>query len=183
VLSFGSLVSLQRCSGVIGVAFEANPNQLFSEYFKIPRGVAVVQALGHDVFVLAPPWSNCSNYTASIDSMMKQLAEDPGVILKSPRLHIGTDDPLMRIVVERNSLPPSSLCCITCCVVTRLQSSPITQSGAPTYTSLGTKATGERGWITSEVLYTLRWIQHLPCETSRVLPNTNAVFLAAYKAH
>ena len=75
--------------GVVGVAFEANPDRLFADYFKIPRGVAIIQALNHDVFVLAPPWNNCSNYTASVKFMMEQLAEDPGVIMNSPRLHIG----------------------------------------------------------------------------------------------
>ena len=84
-----STITPTRDAGVIGVAFEANPDHLFADYFKIPRGVAIIQALNHDVFVLAPPWSNCSNYTASIKHMMKQLAEDPGVIMSSPRLHIG----------------------------------------------------------------------------------------------
>ena len=42
-----------RDAGVVGVAFEANPDHLFADYFKIPRGVAIIQALNHDVFVLA----------------------------------------------------------------------------------------------------------------------------------
>jgi hypothetical protein len=96
-------------AGVLGVAFEANPNHLFANYFKIPRGVAMIQALDHDVFVLAPPWSNCTNYTASIKYMMKQLADDPGVVMTSPRLHIGEQrrvDLLSSMPANRRAPPP-----------------------------------------------------------------------------
>ena len=93
----------------------------------------VIQALNHDVFVLAPPWSNCSNYTASIKHMMKQLAEDP-------RRH--------------HELPPPAHWCACCHLpqslrrLTRFlrQCLQTTRSGTRTFTSSETKRTGQLVW-------------------------------------
>ena len=75
-------------TGVVGVAFEANPAQSFRDVFKIPAGVAYVQANDLDVFILSPALATTTNYTGDVALMMSLLSSNPDVDMSSPNLRI-----------------------------------------------------------------------------------------------